>query len=543
MILRRVFAFCASVRLAVLVILGLIVITAWGTVVESRTDARTAQELVYHSPYMYTNIALLALNLICAMVSRWPFRRRHIPFVLAHIGLLLIIGGSLLTHYRGIDGIVSLKVGEEKTWLTLPESYLRIYHSHKGDSFLATPLYAARVRLLRTDLERYPLEVALSGQHLPAPATFYFDDYLPYAYRRTKMQPAPSSPFAQPAVHLSLQSRFAQHTQWLTTPRGEPNTQTVGPLTLRFFPEGWQLPTLAPTGASGGGAAGTDGGLASGVGAVGGLASGADGSALEARAAGVDKRAGAEEPASEAHRLELQPAEGGDLFYRLIREGMLWKQGHLAGGDMVTTPWMDLRLRILSWLPQAESAHTYAKMERPTELSTEAVRVRFGNETKWVGLNSFVRFAVGSHESEQRESSQVELASLPPLAGGGALDKGYFIVAYTHNRIGLGLRLQLQKFAVQHYPGSQIPASYKSHVLVDGQPVEISMNQPFSKNGLTFYQASFQEDALGNPVISILSVNRDPGRFWKYLGSLVLVLGIIWLFAKRHPVLARWHIA
>ena len=56
------------------------------------------------------------------------------------------------------------------------------------------------------------------------------------------------------------------------------------------------------------------------------------------------------------------------------------------------------------------------------------------------------------------------------------------------------------------------------------------MNQPLKYNGYTFYQASFQENEKGEATASILSVNRDPGRWVKYLGSFLIVLGTIIMF-------------
>jgi hypothetical protein len=61
----------------------------------------------------------------------------------------------------------------------------------------------------------------------------------------------------------------------------------------------------------------------------------------------------------------------------------------------------------------------------------------------------------------------------------------------------------------------------------------ISMNEPMKHKGLTFYQASFQEED-GRPIASIFSVNHDPGRFLKYLGSLIMSLGIVLLMWFKH---------
>jgi cytochrome c biogenesis protein ResB len=61
------------------------------------------------------------------------------------------------------------------------------------------------------------------------------------------------------------------------------------------------------------------------------------------------------------------------------------------------------------------------------------------------------------------------------------------------------------------------------------------MNNPLKLNGFTFYQASFQENKQGQATTSILSVNRDPGRWMKYLGSLFIVLGtVVMFYFKRY---------
>jgi cytochrome c biogenesis protein ResB len=59
------------------------------------------------------------------------------------------------------------------------------------------------------------------------------------------------------------------------------------------------------------------------------------------------------------------------------------------------------------------------------------------------------------------------------------------------------------------------------------------MNEPLKHGGYTLYQASFQQGPTGEPIASILSVNYDPGRWIKYLGSLIICLGVIWLFYQK----------
>ena len=86
-------------------------------------------------------------------------------------------------------------------------------------------------------------------------------------------------------------------------------------------------------------------------------------------------------------------------------------------------------------------------------------------------------------------------------------------------------------------PGTNTPASYESFVtLFEGNKGStkhhVFMNHPMKHESFTFYQASYFQTPQG-PYGSVFSVNYDPGRPWKYFGSLLLVLGSIWHFVLR----------
>ena len=100
----------------------------------------------------------------------------------------------------------------------------------------------------------------------------------------------------------------------------------------------------------------------------------------------------------------------------------------------------------------------------------------------------------------------------------------------------LPYELSLTKFKMDKDPGTNSPASYESFVQLfstEGpKDFHIYMNNPLKYDGLTFYQASYFEVGPSQ-YGSVLSVNYDPGRPIKYLGSLLLVLGAIWHFYLR----------
>ncbi|PAF52277.1 cytochrome c biogenesis protein CcsA [Helicobacter sp. 13S00477-4] len=102
-------------------------------------------------------------------------------------------------------------------------------------------------------------------------------------------------------------------------------------------------------------------------------------------------------------------------------------------------------------------------------------------------------------------------------------------------KIQLPFAIKLNKFDLEHYPGSMSPSSYASEVEVldsEGKvlmPYKIYMNHVLDYDGYRFFQSSYDTDEKG----TILSVNKDPGKIPTYIGYTMLILGAVWmLFAK-----------
>ncbi len=94
--------------------------------------------------------------------------------------------------------------------------------------------------------------------------------------------------------------------------------------------------------------------------------------------------------------------------------------------------------------------------------------------------------------------------------------------------IKLPFKIKLLEFQLDRYPGSRSPMSYASEVEVKDSangvtlPFRIYMNHILSYGGYRFYQSSYDQDELG----TILSVNKDPGKWPTYLGYFLLGLGL-----------------
>lgn len=92
--------------------------------------------------------------------------------------------------------------------------------------------------------------------------------------------------------------------------------------------------------------------------------------------------------------------------------------------------------------------------------------------------------------------------------------------------VALPFALTLHSFEVVPYPGTHSPMDFVSHLDVEGQAVDISMNNIYRNQGYRFYQEDYDDE--GN---STLSVAHDPwGITTTYLGYLLMLLGIVLCF-------------
>ncbi len=129
-VLADTFDFLSSLKLAIVLLSLLVIVLAVGTIWEARFGTRAAQADLYKSWVFFTVVRLgpvpipillpglmlllplLAVNIFCATLSRFPWQKRHTGFVITHAGLLVLLAGSFLTLLAGIDGQMALREGE-----------------------------------------------------------------------------------------------------------------------------------------------------------------------------------------------------------------------------------------------------------------------------------------------------------------------------------------------------------------------------------------------------------------------------------------------
>src|SRR6266404_8868536 len=85
---------------------------AVGTFLESRESSRVAAQVVYRSWWFNGLLALLAVNIGAAALTRWPWKRKHVGFVITQAGLIILLGGCSAAFHYGTEGMLELHEGQ-----------------------------------------------------------------------------------------------------------------------------------------------------------------------------------------------------------------------------------------------------------------------------------------------------------------------------------------------------------------------------------------------------------------------------------------------
>ena len=230
-------------------------------------------------------------------------------------------------------------------------------------------------------------------------------------------------------------------------------------------------------------------------------------------------------PGEEApNHLTLFIGDDGALSYDLVSRKSGKSSGKIGINQPLATGWADWQLKIDKVLPHAEQWMDFT----PIKVGNTA------NDTKDLPDGVRVRVEQNGNTIEQWVPAgwQVTLPTSPNETQ----------IAFGFRQIPLPIALELLDFEVKRNEGTDSPAGFKSRLRVTTATGETAigacwMNHPFSYpgsalntwTGLTYKisQASWNPENLGQSTVQIL---RDPGWLLKWIGSLLVVVGVFMMF-------------
>src|SRR5262249_41401222 len=113
-VIDRVYRFLASLKLAV-ISLGLLAAgLAYATLFESGYGTSAVQEWIYQTRGFALLLAFLGMNILCAALIRFPWKRRQTGFVITHAGLLVLLAGSFWSLKTADEGQLGMTEGQTR---------------------------------------------------------------------------------------------------------------------------------------------------------------------------------------------------------------------------------------------------------------------------------------------------------------------------------------------------------------------------------------------------------------------------------------------
>jgi ABC-type transport system involved in cytochrome c biogenesis permease subunit len=102
----------ASLKLAVVLLVMLLVGLAIGTIVESSRGAEVAGRLVYYSWWFLALQTVFAINVLASIVTLFPWGNQRIGFLTTHGALIVILVGASMSYFLKEEGRLMLWEGE-----------------------------------------------------------------------------------------------------------------------------------------------------------------------------------------------------------------------------------------------------------------------------------------------------------------------------------------------------------------------------------------------------------------------------------------------
>lgn len=117
------FRFLASLKLAMLSLGTLVVYLTVGMFFERSYGNQALQDYFYRTWYFALLLGVLGLNILCAALIRYPWKKRQTGFVVTHAGLLVLIVGSWIGFQVGDEGQMGMVEGDSSATLVRTTHY------------------------------------------------------------------------------------------------------------------------------------------------------------------------------------------------------------------------------------------------------------------------------------------------------------------------------------------------------------------------------------------------------------------------------------
>lgn len=539
---RRAIYWLGSVQLAVPVLVLVAIGLGVGTYLESTQNVRIARQYVYGAPWFIGVMVLMCVSLIFAVISRFPWKRKHIGFITVHAGLVALVAAGFWSMFGRVEGHLALDEGTIGSIIETPEEQLEILEHGSGD-FNSLDHMPAPTHAMITTLAGVRVQV-LDRWENSRDEEFIADDS-PVPLRAVDIAPiaGPQSAWvgqedqAGPAPMLmGLKVLVLPDGQDWTPPAvsSDEKGQFVFVVGTDRFPlkevgqevfPGWKVLELKRYTRA----------LVAGESVTEGPAGSPPNAAVQVKI--TDGNGTIEQHTSFESFPDMvmgKPLEGkGNSASRLIVGGLRGEPETIViFGTIAKTRigyiGLDGKSKILD--PEQKYPMSLNFGSREVTINRQLARAHQTSRTIQIPVATdnrpALRVLIG-------DDAQVRVLTWKGMEHVPLPDNRTGVLHFGPRRVQLPFSVRLADFHKTDYPGTEMAMAYQSDVgiQIDGQPeipYQIYMNNPFVHGPWKVYQSGFMGEKT-----SIFSVMRDPGLLLTYIASVVLCVGVFITFYSR----------
>ncbi|MBL8747083.1 MAG: cytochrome c biogenesis protein ResB [Phycisphaerae bacterium] len=530
-----------SVRFAVPVLVLVAIALGIGTYLESTQNVRVARQYVYGAWWFAAVMALVCVSLIFAVISRFPWKRKHIGFITVHAALVALILGGFWSMYGRVEGHLALREGTLSNIIETPDEQLEVLDHDDGqfNSLDSAPAPTGPAALMLSGLrvqvlERWENSRDESTIADDSPEPLRAIEIAPVGGPQTAWVGEESKAGPAPILMGLKVLVLPEGANW--TPPETDSTQmdyvfVVG--TSRFplkdvgqevFP-GWTITELTRF----------ERAVVAGDGITEGAANAPRNPAVRVKIS--DGRGTTEQHTCFEAFPDMvmgKPLEGaGNSASRLISGSPKGEPETLViFGTLAATKIGYIGLDGKSTVVEPEPKYPLSLSFGTRDVTIHQQLARAHQTTRTVK----VPMATDNRPTLLlRVGDAVELQTLTwkGMAHVTTADQRTMVLHFGPRRVQLPFAIRLDRFHKTDYPGTEMAMAYQSDVgvVIEGEPernYEIYMNHPFAYGPWKVYQSGF----MGADT-SIFSVMRDPGLVLTYVASAALCVGVIITFYSR----------
>ncbi|MBI4597103.1 MAG: cytochrome c biogenesis protein ResB [Candidatus Omnitrophica bacterium] len=595
--LHRLTKTLGSLTVAVPLIIAIAIVLAWGTIYEARFGTASVQQFIYRSWWFQLLLGFLAVNLAIVAASRYPWKKHHAPFVLAHLGIICILLGGVLGGRFGVDGQMIIPEGQAEQVI---ESQSNVIVVHVPDEASARPPdahghaqadspTAGAHQIIPTSFETQAwvqepnatFMVSLSGRTIQLTVDRFYPDVI------TTETVTDDGADDHPAVQVRISHHEQQDEFWLLARDAERFGTGWGEAHVLFLEAetdaqlkrltGEATETALPRGMLSVTVPGLSRPQQMPVPAERNLAVNVPGTPYSVTfkdyfpdfaitEEGVISRS--ETPNNPAISFILSGPEGTDAYLLFaLHPDFQSMHGfkhaipaqvsytHAAGDMLPPNAIAILRTPSKGLMAVLTGSDQQRQVIKPLALNTDYTQAPLGYTfrllasyprarlTETISNRSNEIHAEAIHVIGTEGSSKDEAWVLLRNSAELQLDKGRVVVEFRPDQRKLPVTIKLLDFRKITYPGTSMASGFEADVQLSDPErgvilmKKISMNNPLRYRGYHFYQSSYID---GPTQTTVLSVRNDPGTPLVYAGFLVVVAGMVSMFILRRkaPVIS-----